>query len=384
MKKSVLLMAAATAIALSSCSSEETKDIAKSSSSITFRSSVGLNSRGAEVTTDNLKNIWVSAWKDAEVAFENEMFVKKAGTQEFHCDKDEPFYWEKDKNYTFMAFATGKDDKGGLNPTVNKTTITLTDYTPDKDPSKHMDLLAAQATGDIAQNGTTGVPLTFEHILSQIQIKVKSENEDVKYVIRGVRISNVSGTGNYTYTPASVDNKHAWTVNTAAQYVSDQGIDIRLDGTDKTAKDLLAGNLSAMLLPQNVTAWDGIVPAGPDATFAQVNGSYISLLIHIQKKAKNGQWVQVYPKEAANDTQCGWTAVAIPALKWENGKKYIYTLDLTFGAGVVDPVQPNPDGTDIVKPGDKDPDLGGEILGKEIYFKVDVKTWEPSEQNVPM
>lgn len=377
-------MAAATAIALSSCSSEETKDIAKSSSSITFRSAVGLNSRGAEVTTDNLKNIWVSAWKDAEVAFESEKFVKKDGTTEFHCDKDEPYYWEKDKQYTFMAFATGKDDMGGLNPTVGKTSITLANYTPDKDPSKHMDLLAAQATGDITQNGTTGVPLTFEHILSQIQIKVKSENQDVKYVIRGVRISNVNGTGNYTYTPASPDQKHSWTVNTAAQYVSDQGIDIRLDGTDKTAKDLLAGNLSAMLLPQNVTAWDGIVPAGPDATFAQVNGSYISLLIHIQKKAKNGQWVQVYPKEAANDTECGWTAVAIPALKWENGKKYIYTLDLTFGAGVVDPVQPNPDGSTVVKPGDKDPDMGGEILGKEIYFKVDVKTWEPTEQNVPM
>lgn len=384
MKKSVLLMAAATAIALSSCSSEETKDIAKSSSSITFRSTVGLNSRGAEVTTDNLKNIWVSAWKDAEVAFESEKFVKKDGTQEFHCDKDEPYYWEKDKQYTFMAFATGKDDMGGLTPTINKTSIVLNDYTPDKDPSKHMDLLAAQATGDITQNGTTGVPLTFEHILSQIQIKVKSENQDVKYVIRGVRISNVNGTGNYTYTPASPDLKHSWTVNTAAQYVSDQGIDIRLDGTDKTAKDLLAGNLSAMLLPQDVTAWDGTVPAGPDATFAQVNGSYISLLIHIQKKAKNGQWVQVYPKEAANDTQCGWTAVAIPTLKWENGKKYIYTLDLTFGAGVVDPVQPNPDGSTVVKPGDKDPDMGGEILGKEIYFKVDVKTWEPTEQNVPM
>lgn len=377
-------MAAATAIALSSCSSEETKDIAKSSSSITFRSTVGLNSRGAEVTTDNLKNIWVSAWKEVEVAFGSEKFVKKDGTQEFHCDKDEPYYWEKDKQYTFMAFATGKDDMGGLTPTINKTSIVLNDYIPGKDPSKHMDLLAAQATGDITQNGTTGVPLTFEHILSQIQVKVKSENQDVKYVIRGVRISNVKGTGNYTYTPASPDQKHAWVVNTAAQYVSDQGIDIRLDGTDKTAKDLLAGNLSAMLLPQKVTAWDGIVPAGPDATFAQVNGSYISLLIHIQKKAKNGQWVQVYPKEAANDTQCGWTAVAIPALKWENGKKYIYTLDLTFGAGVVDPVQPNPDGSTVVRPGDKDPDMGGEILGKEIYFKVNVKTWEPTEQNVPM
>ena len=384
MKKSVLLMAAATAIALSSCSSEETKDIAKSSSSITFRSTVGLNSRGAEVTTDNLKNIWVSAWKDAEVAFESEKFVKKDGTQEFHCDKDEPYYWEKDKQYTFMAFATGKDDMGGLTPTINKTSIVLNDYTPDKDPSKHMDLLAAQATGDITQNGTTGVPLTFEHILSQIQVKVKSENQDVKYVIRGVRISNVKGTGNYTYTPASPDQKHAWTVNTAAQYVSDQGIDIRLDGTDGAFKELLAGNLSAMLLPQSVAAWDGTVPAGPDATFDKVNGSYISLLIHIQKKSKNGQWVQVYPKEAADDTQCGWTAVAIPAVKWENGKKYIYNLDLTFGAGVVDPVQPNPDGSTVVKPGDKDPDLGGEILGKPIYFKVDVKTWEPTDQNVNM
>ncbi len=384
MKKSVLLMAAATAIALSSCSSEETKDIAKSSSSITFRSTVGLNSRGAEVTTDNLKNIWVSAWKDADVAFESEKFVKKDGTQEFHCDKDEPYYWEKDKQYTFMAFATGKDDMGGLTPTINKTSIVLNDYTPDKDPSKHMDLLAAQATGDITQNGTTGVPLTFEHILSQIQVKVKSENQDVKYVIRGVRISNVKGTGNYTYTPASPDQKHAWTVNTAAQYVSDQGIDIRLDGTDGAFKELLAGNLSAMLLPQSVAAWDGTVPAGPDATFDKVNGSYISLLIHIQKKSKNGQWVQVYPKEAADDTQCGWTAVAIPAVKWENGKKYIYNLDLTFGAGVVDPVQPNPDGSTVVKPGDKDPDLGGEILGKPIYFKVDVKTWEPTDQNVNM
>lgn len=377
-------MAAATAIALSSCSSEETKDIAKSSSSITFRSAVGLNSRGAEVTTENLKNIWVSAWTDVDNVFTDELFVKKDGTTEFHCDKDEPYYWEKNKNYTFVSFATGKADKGGLTPTVDKTGITLNNYAPDKDPSKHMDLLAAQATGDITQNGTTGVPLTFEHILSQIQIKVKSENQDVKYVIRGVRISNVNGTGNYTYTPASPDQKHSWTVNTAAQYVSDKGIDIRLDGTDKNSKELLAGNLSAMLLPQSVTGWDGTVPAGPDATFDQVAGSYISLLIHIQKKGKNGAWVQVYPKEAQNDTQCGWTAVAIPTVKWESGKKYIYNLDLTFGAGVVDPVQPNPDGENFVKPGDKDPDKGGEILGKPIYFKVTVTEWTPSEQNVPM
>ena len=48
MKKAFYMMAAA-AIALSSCSSEETTDVAKSSS-ITFRTSVGLNSRALELT----------------------------------------------------------------------------------------------------------------------------------------------------------------------------------------------------------------------------------------------------------------------------------------------------------------------------------------------
>ena len=49
MKKAFYMMAAA-AIALSSCSSEETTDVAKSST-ITFRTTVGLNSRGAELTS---------------------------------------------------------------------------------------------------------------------------------------------------------------------------------------------------------------------------------------------------------------------------------------------------------------------------------------------
>ena len=52
MKKAFYMMAAA-AIALSSCSSEETTDVAKSSA-ITFRPTVGLNSRGVELTQKNI------------------------------------------------------------------------------------------------------------------------------------------------------------------------------------------------------------------------------------------------------------------------------------------------------------------------------------------
>lgn len=375
MKKSVLLMAAATAIALSSCSSEDTMDIAKSSN-ITFRSTVGLNSRGAEVKTDNLNNIWVSAWAGDDVVFAGEEFKKKTDTQVFNSVGG-PWFWEKDKNYTFMAFATGKDTKENLNPTIAKDKITLADYSPDANPAKHLDLLTAQGTGTQAANETAGAALNFDHILSQIQIKVKNTNPNVKYIIKGVRISNVKGTGTYTFTPAD-GKKHAWTATTPNQYVLKDGVEIKLNNQNTDA-DLLAAANSAMLIPQDITAWNGQVPAGSNASFKDVTGSYISLLINVQKKNAGG-WEQVYPFADEPNEKCGWTAVAIPTVTWANGNKYIYTLDLTKGAGKVDPVDPG----DGVNPGGKDPDNGEDILGKPIFFTVTVVPWVDQSTNVEM
>lgn len=371
MKKSVLLMAAATAIALSSCSSEDTMDIAKSSN-ITFRSTVGLNSRGTEVKTDNLNNIWVSAWAGDDVVFAGEEFKKKAGTQEFHSVGG-PWFWEKDKTYTFMAFATGKDTKENLNSTIAKDNITLTNYSPDQNPANHLDLLTAQGTGTQKANETSGADLNFDHILSQIQIKVKNTNPNVKYIIKGVRISNVNGTGTYTFTPAN-GKKHAWTATTPNQYVLKDGVDIKLNDQNTDA-DLLAAANSAMLIPQDITAWDGKAPAEPNASFKDVKGSYISLLINVQKKNAGG-WKQVYPFADEPNENCAWTAVAIPAVTWANGNKYIYTLDLSKGAGKVDPVDPG------VTPGGPNP--GEDILGEPIFFKVEVNPWVDQSTNVEM
>lgn len=372
-------MAAATAIALSSCSSEETKDVAKSSN-ITFRSTVGLNSRGTEATTDNLKNIWVSAWAGDDAVFNAEQFTKKAGTTEFRSVGG-PWFWEKDKDYTFMAFATGKDNKANLTPTVTKTNITLTDYTPSATLADQLDLLVAQGTGSKVNNQTTGAKLDFDHILSQIQIKVKNTNENRKYIIKGVRISNVKGTATYTFTPGNVAAKHAWAdIKTPSQYILNQDAAITLDDQNKDVNDLLVGANSAMLIPQGITAWDGQAPNQVDATFANVNGSYISLLINVQKKNAAGGWEQVYPDKAgqAGNTKFAWAAVAIPTGTWANGNKYIYTLDLSRGAGKVDPVDPGKDKTD------KDPKPGEDILGGEIFFTVEVKAWAPTDQTVPM
>ena len=75
-----------------------------------------------------------------------------------------------------MAFATGKDNKANLTPTVTKTNITLTDYTPSATLADQLDLLVAQGTGSKVNNQTTGAKLDFDHILSQIQLKVKNTN----------------------------------------------------------------------------------------------------------------------------------------------------------------------------------------------------------------
>lgn len=378
MKKSVLLMAAATAIALSSCSSEETKDVAKSSN-ITFRSTVGLNSRGAEATTDNLKNIWVSAWADNDVVFTKEQFAKKGAGTTFESVGG-PWFWEKDKAYTFMAFATGKENMDGVTPTISKDNITLTDYTPNTNLADQLDLLVAKAEGTKAQNGTAGADLNFDHILSQIQIKVQNTNANLKYVIKGVRITNVQGTGTYTFKPGEAA-KHNWqNQNFTTQYILHQGVNITLDENNKAVTDLLVGDNSAMLLPQTITSWDGrpIDMNGTD-DYHQANGAYISLLINVQKKNGAGDWVQVYPKtDQVDETKCAWTAVAIPAVNWENGNKYIYTLNLSKGAGKVDPAEPGPDWTN------KDPKPGDTILGEEIFFNVTVTQWVDQATNVPM
>ena len=102
-------------------------------------------------------------------------------------------------------------------------------------------------------------------------------------------------------------------------------------------------------------------------------------MINVQKKNAAGDWEQVYPKADAPNDKSAWTAVAIPAVTWANGNKYIYTLDLSAGAGKVDPVDP---GQDYDKT--KDPEKGEDILGKQIFFTVTVVKWNDQAINVPM
>ena len=377
MKKAFYMMAAA-AIALSSCSSEETTDVAKSSN-ITFRTSVGLNSRALELTgkdgVTNMTKMTVSAFDGDNAYFANKVFEKDGNN--FFEAKDFNPTWPKNGSLTFVAYSHLGDTWGYNVPTLTKTGGTISGFKPKSDIKDQHDVVFAYGTGSQAANEASGVELNFEHILSQIKIVVKNSDADLHYSIKGIRIASVSGSADYAFAHDAGQNKntHTWskpgTANAVYETVFENPISLQnsdpVDLTNKcNAGDAVGG---AMLIPQTVTSWAGTTTDVADDFENFTGKAYISLLINVKRGKTN-----IYP---ASGNGYGWAAVALPKnTKWDAGNKYIYTLDMTNGCGKVDPVKPNPDGSTEVKPGTDDSSKGDNIFGKTIKFTVKVvKDW---------
>lgn len=365
MKKVIYMMAAA-AIALSSCSSEETTDVAKSSN-ITFRTTVGLNSRALELTdkdgVTNMTKMTVSAFNGANAYFANKVFEKGDGNL-FECKAFNPT-WPKDGTLTFVAYSHLGDTWSYNVPRLTNTGATITGFEPKTDIKDQHDVVFAYGTGSQAANETNGVELNFEHILSQIKIVVKNTDTDLHYSIKGIRIASVSGSADYKFAHDAdkKTNSHTWsnsgTANAVYETVFENPITLQnsdpVDLTDKCNAGGVAGG--AMIIPQTPAVWNGNDHAADFKNF--IGKAYISLLINVKRGNTN-----IYP---ASGTGYGWAAVALPSgTKWEAGNKYIYTLDLTNGCGKIDPVDPG------VKPG---VNPGEEIFGKPIKFTVKVLGW---------
>ena len=384
MKKAFYMMAAA-AIALSSCSSEETTDVAKSSA-ITFRPTVGLNSRGAEMTTDDLNEMWVTGFyqKADEVYFSDLKFTKEKGSTTNTFIPSAPVFWQEGRTYKFVAISPAKSEwPAGL--TITRDAVTCENFEPKTDilAQKDMIIKAVEANND--QWGKE-LELNFKHILSQIQIKVKNGNENLVYNIKAVRIKSVVGKKKLTY--ATTTNTSTWEdiagVNSDTQYTLTFNNAYKLDGKNTTNLTLTSADATvengggAMLIPQNVTAWDG---AKVDDNAAYNGGTYISIYLNV-KMASGNKFM--YPAGAQGELTYGWVAIPVPAINWEEGNKYIYTLDMSTGCGKVDPVDPgtnvNPGGK-VDPNAPKDPEKGDNIFGKAIKFTVKVDKWTSKAQD---
>lgn len=352
MKKQIMFMAM-TAMLIASCSSDDVVST-NTGRAIDFRTSVG--TRGAETTTDNIKEFYVTAIDANNANYFTDLKFEKEAKSTFFVSS--PLYYWPIGDLKFDAYSPSATDLGAT-ISISSTAKTMTGFSPATAIKDQKDFVTAYATGNRKNNESSGVKLTFAHQLSQIEIKAKNTNTGYIYKVVGVRIGKPVSKGTFTF------STNTWSLTTTekANYAVEYTTDPRAL-TAAAATMMGAANDNAMLLPQQLTAWD----FKTDQTNTK-NGAYIALKIQITTK----DGARVYPAKGDYD----WAAVAIDT-NWEAGKKYVYTLDFSNGAGKVDPEKPQPvDPTDPFKPGE-------DILGKPIKFTVIVTPWAPADQPVEM
>lgn len=336
-----LFIAALAAMALASCSEEEPLSV-NLGHAIDFRSA--MDSRATETTNANLTSIKAAAFMGDQLFFPAMDFTK--GGDGFFTSTTE-YYWPGDNTQlSFYAYAPANLD----NVTLTADTKTVSDFSPAANLANQIDFVTASATGTKDLNESSGVPLTFNHQLAQIEVRAKSDNEVYTFAISGVRIGQPLSNGSFDFTTSK------WTLGADKAIYTDTYTTAKVLTSD--AVSVMGDGGNAMILPQQLTAWD---PTGDASNTAE--GAYLSVKLTVST-AETG--VQVYP--FPSDAKCQWAAIPINT-NLEAGKKYIYTLDLTHGAGYVDPHDPQP---------------GTPVLGGPIKFTVDVVDWVDTPSDLPM
>ncbi len=356
MKKTNLIIGmSAMLLAMASCTNDEPISSSRSTdagSPISFRPAMGSRTRATETTNANLSKFDVTAIWDDEVYFNQIPFAKSSDS--FFTSS--PVYnWPGDDNeVTFYAFAPSADELGA-DITIDTTTKEMASFSPATEIADQVDFITAVATGNRKNNEASGVELNFKHQLSQIELRAKSENTTYTFKVIGMRIGRPQYLGSFDF------EKEAWTLD---DWHDTEVYTSSCDTVTLTSNpvSIMGASGNAMLLPQTLTPWS---PTGDPDNVARE--AYLGVLLNVT--TKDGAQVYPFPSETKTTNKAlrtyGWAAIPLSGT-WEAGKKYIYTLDFTGGAGYIDPDDPNP---------------GDPILGGPIKFTINVEDWV--ENDIP-
>lgn len=360
--KAIHVLAAA-ALVLSSCSNDDTVQVA-SGTDIRFRTVVGMSTRALSADLAGLKSTgftvsaFATAGNEEKYGFKNQLFTHEAGTEN-DWTSDPVKYWPDDgSELHFVAVSPEASAWGGTYEGENLGELKVTGVSPDAGIAGQKDLLAGYTSG--SRNNAAKTEIELRHVLTQVEVRARNTNTAYCYHVKAVRIGSVRCTGDYTL-PSETNTDGSWTLkdDSYTSYTTqDLTEPVRLTAD---AASLMGDGGTAMLLPQSLTAWD--VENDKENT---KNGSYIALLL----KITTDTGAQVYPLTVG---EYAWAAVAIGGHAeskknvWQPGDKFIYTLDFSNGAGVTPPDSDNP---------------GEPILGAPIYFTVTVNGWNVRRQDV--
>lgn len=350
-------VATLTALGLASCDQDEPLDATSSSrvsNAITFRPAMAGQSRASEINNSNLSEIYATGFMADSLYFQDVEF-SKGGDGYFTSLKS--YLWPGDETQlTFYSYAPQMDeievDK------ANKNVQLVSYMTPDQ-IADQVDFITANATGTKSANEASGVALTFSHRFSQVEVQAKSDNKELVYEVTGVRIGRPQTTGTFDF------NTNTWTLDdwheTAVWTSSCDPVTL---GSD--AVSIMGPSGNGMFIPQKLIPWD---PKGDPDNVARE--AYISVLVRIT--TTDGVQLYPFPSDKVKDStgnlrKYAWATIPLSGT-WEQGKKYIYTLDFTDGAGNVDPDDPQP---------------GKPVLGDPIKFTVNVEKWIDTPASTPM
>lgn len=361
-------------VAMSSCMEDEVLE-RNQGNALAFRASIdkALSRSGNENVTDlsKLREFKVTATIAGQSNYFTDMMVNKSSGDAWTTAAT--YYWP---SYNLGFYAYAPTNIGGVS--ISDAGKKITDFTPDKDVNKQIDLLVAYNTGNRTANETSGVELNFKHALSQIDVQAKCSNPNIEIVVKSISFVNVKKKGDFIY-PADITSTNntlanCWNpsseVSDAAYYKAsfNTGKEVTL-GTDP--KSINPSNNNFMLIPQQLTKW---------VKNTATTGAYIAVLCRISSKDGNTK-TQLYPElNGGNAEKFGSIIVPIDT-NWEAGKKYTYTLNFCGDGGGAGLVDPNPDTTDPnVDPNPKPGSNGGDpVLGNPIKFTVKVESWTDAQ-----
>lgn len=369
-----------TLMALASCSQEEIIN-ADMSEAIGFRTSLGKTTR-AEIKLNNLGSFNVTAFPTGEANYFTNL--KVSSTDAGVTWKTASVHYWPASTLNFTAYAPESISKlVGIDKTAQK----ITGFQVEQTVASQKDVVAAFNKGSQATYGASGVPMNFKHILSQIEVKAKCTNSNLRVKVKGVKLGAIKSKGNFAFPQVETSSKYTvprtnWTgLSTPKDFLAEQragASEVTLNGT---AQSIMFGTDNFMMIPQKLEAFSKTKQAG----------AYIAVLCNISRKESSSSYTGVYPGAAS--TEYAFAAVGIDT-DWQPGKKYIYTLEFgnnaagNGGAGLVAPNQNNPNQRKVTTP--KKPvspyphNSGDPILGQPIKFKVTVDNWSDQTSAINM
>ena len=314
-------------IASASCTQDKVMET-RQGKPIDFRAAI--ETKGVELTTAGLTSFRATAIdSNNDLYFQDLDFTKNGDI----FTSTPEYYWPASGELTFYAYSPA-DKAENVSITPDAQTL---DFTPEAAIADQIDLVAIKTTGS---NTAEGMELEFQHSLTQIQIDAKNTNTGYTYSVTGVKFVNIASAGTFNFEEWDVTNA---ALTTYSSTYNDTPIVL-----DTDAESIMGPEGNAILIPQQLTAWDKNGPASAEGQ----TGSYLAVRINV----KTSSGVQIYPKEGEYD----WVAVSLNT-KWLPGYKYIYILDFTTGAGT-------------------DEDTNESILGKDIKFDLNY-VWGWSNSN---